>query len=223
MKKKLILIFTFIIMILCLTGCGASQTKEKTEQQEDVDLGYVASFYSNDGTKWFETTGRKLDIKANKVKEYGYSSDGTWTSFYETSSIVSIFIDEKQIDTCGSTVLFADNKLEECDIDFTGITNTGSSASINSDNNLNIKDYLTIQYWWYDKQLHGQNTGQKLIVVQSQNGNPITMYMGKDVSWSMGDLPKTTLVKIDGKQLYIHRANFAIIDTDLIKIEEPKE
>ena len=91
MKKKLILTFTFIIMTLCLTGCWSVQTPEETQQQEDIDLGYVASFYSNDGTKWFETTGKKLDIKANKVKEYGYSSDGTWTSFYETSSIVSIF------------------------------------------------------------------------------------------------------------------------------------
>ena len=31
------------------------------------------------------------------------------------------------------------------------------------------------------------------------------------------DLPKTTRITIDGKSLYVHRANYQIIDMDLIK------
>lgn len=44
------------------------------------------------------------------------------------------------------------------------------------------------------------------------------MYMGKDVSWDIpSNLPKTTMVTIDGKVLYVHRSNVSIIDTELIK------
>jgi hypothetical protein len=30
------------------------------------------------------------------------------------------------------------------------------------------------------------------------------------------DLPKTTRITIDGKSLYVHRANFQIFDTDML-------
>ena len=40
----------------------------------------------------------------------------------------------------------------------------------------------------------------------------------KKVYWEVeDDLPKTTKLMIDGKPLYIHRANFQIIDKKLLK------
>jgi hypothetical protein len=48
-------------------------------------------------------------------------------------------------------------------------------------------------------------------------GVPICAYSGESVYWEIpDDLPKTTKLSIDGKALYIHRANFTIIDTALI-------
>ena len=42
--------------------------------------------------------------------------------------------------------------------------------------------------------------------------------LGEDVYWEIpDDLPKMTKLMIDGKALYIHRANFEIIDKELIK------
>ncbi len=56
-----------------------------------------------------------------------------------------------------------------------------------------------------------------VVVIQSQLGVPICAYSGKDVYWEVcEDLPKTTKLMIDGKALYIHRANFQIIDRDLL-------
>lgn len=55
------------------------------------------------------------------------------------------------------------------------------------------------------------------MVIQSQMGNPICMFMGDEVSWNIPrNLPKTTELLIDNKAVYIHRANFAIIDTKLL-------
>ena len=58
----------------------------------------------------------------------------------------------------------------------------------------------------------------QVVLIQSQLGVPICAYSGDDVYWEIKeDLPKTTKLMIDGKALYIHRANFQIIDTELIQ------
>lgn len=56
-----------------------------------------------------------------------------------------------------------------------------------------------------------------VVVIQSQLGNPICAFSGNDVYWEVcEDLPKTTKLMIDGHALYIHRANFQLIDKDLL-------
>ena len=51
----------------------------------------------------------------------------------------------------------------------------------------------------------------------SQLGDPICAYSGDDVYWEVSeDLPKTTKLMVDGKALYIHRANFQIVDKELL-------
>ena len=58
----------------------------------------------------------------------------------------------------------------------------------------------------------------RIVVVKSQMGVPICAFSGKEVYYEVcDDLPKTTKLMIDGKALYIHRANFQIIDSDLIQ------
>jgi hypothetical protein len=57
-----------------------------------------------------------------------------------------------------------------------------------------------------------------VVIIQSQLGDPICAYSGKNVYWEVyNDLPKTTKLMIDGKALYVHRANFQIVDSRLLK------
>lgn len=56
-----------------------------------------------------------------------------------------------------------------------------------------------------------------VLVIQSQLGVPICAYSGDNVYWEVcNDLPKTTKLMIDGKAIYVHRANFQIIDLSLL-------
>ena len=56
------------------------------------------------------------------------------------------------------------------------------------------------------------------MVIHSQLGDPICAYSGDKVYWEVcEDLPKTTKLMVDGKALYIHRANFQIIDKELLQ------
>ena len=58
------------------------------------------------------------------------------------------------------------------------------------------------------------------VKLPSQLGQPIKAYQGDDVYWEIPEnLPKMTKLMIDGKALYIHRANFQIIDSDCLKEE----
>ena len=57
----------------------------------------------------------------------------------------------------------------------------------------------------------------RIVVIKSQLGQPIAAYSGDKVYWKIPDnLPKMTKLMIDGKALYIHRANFQIIDKELL-------
>ena len=58
---------------------------------------------------------------------------------------------------------------------------------------------------------------KRVVVICSQLGVPIGMFEGNKVRVTIpNDLPKTTRITIDGKSLYVHRANFQIFDTDML-------
>lgn len=140
------------------------------------------------------------------------------------SSVMSIEIDGNKIESCGSTVIFADSRLEKCDIDFDEEISTDKAGNANQNSTISqptdirIDDWFRIQHWWIgQKNLNNGTHGARLVIIQSQLGNPICVYSGNDVSWDIPkNLPKTTMVTIDGKVLYIHRANFSIVDMELI-------
>ena len=54
-------------------------------------------------------------------------------------------------------------------------------------------------------------------MIKSRLGQPIAAFSGDDVYWEVPeDLPKMTKLMVDGKALYIHRANYQIIDKKLL-------
>jgi hypothetical protein len=222
MKRKLGLLLVAIMLVFCLVGCGeaVTSTVTATSTEEPIKLSFMAEFYDNEGLNWLNVEGSNFDIKPNKVKQYGYSSDGSWDYWYETSSIVSVVIDDKDIETCGSTVLFYDTRLEKIDIELpTDVTlSTGDTASIIVPTDLRGQEYWTLNWWWDTKNLNNYNGGSRIVIIQSQLGDPICMFAGDEVTWDIPkNLPKTTEICIDGKMLYIHRANFAIVDTSVFE------
>ena len=224
--NKIIGIISTIIIMLNISACSDVSTTIGSDStindSDEVSLTYTADFYDNSGGKWLSVNGKTFAINPNRVKTYSWDSDGSWISSYEMSSIMSIDIDGLSIESCGSTVLFADSRLQQCDIDFGNAINTTASAnkrqdsSITQPKDIRMEDWARIHFWWSQKSLNSE-PGSKLVIIQSQLGNPICMYIGKTVKWDIPkNLPKTTMITIDGMALYIHRANFAVIDTKLL-------
>ena len=153
-------------------------------------MPYNASFYTNEGEKFMDMSGQKIDLDSNIVKEETYS-DGSGGYTKKLSSVVTVTIDGKEVENCGTTMIFAEKGLNP-DVDFQ------SPEVINS-------------------KTDGSLGKARVVVIQSQLGDPICAYSGDSVYYEVcEDLPKTTKLMIDGKALYIHRANFQIIDKELL-------
>ena len=65
---------------------------------------------------------------------------------------------------------------------------------------------------------HDRFGNSVIIIIRSLMGTPIYAFEGYEVYWKVPDnLPNFILFQIDGKELYIYRANFQIVDSELIK------
>ena len=137
---------------------------------------------------------KKMGVEAASVDEDGNA----------TSSVLKITADGKDIEQVGNTMIFAETGLEEVegytlprDIQTTGGTVNLIDRAIND-----VKSKI------------GKS---RVVVVSSQLGVPIAVYQGNSVGYEIPeDLPKFTRLTIDGKALYIHRANYLIIDKDAL-------
>ena len=210
-RSKLVLLFaTVALLATMLTGCewagfGSSLNDLKGSIKGNT---YECQFYSNSGELFMTAEGKNIKLSPNIVDEYTYSGE-YWEITETMSSVISITIDGKQIESCGSTVLFVEKGLKP-DVEF-------DTADIHSSSDAEgLGDWAIIaetvnKY----KNYFGKGT---IVVIQSQLGDPICAYSGDDVYWEVSeDLPKTTKLMVDGKALYIHRANFQIIEKELLK------
>ena len=207
MKKfqKFISIILVLACTLSLSSCAFFQNEINSLNGKITGNTYTASFYSNSGELFMTCKGEKINLTSNVVEEAIYT-DGSWGYTKTLSSVVTITIDGSEIENCGSTVIFAEEGLEK-DVDFK-LSDIESEASGIGDNTIiatSVNEY---------KNYFGKS---RVVVIQSQLGDPICAYSGDSVYWEVcKDLPKTTKLMIDGKALYIHRANFQIIDLDLL-------
>lgn len=201
-RKVSVLLAFIMVSVLIFSGCSYIQSQVNSLKGRLIGVSYNAEFYDNYGAKFMSLSGKNIDIDGNIVKELSVNSAGTTDTTYGLSSIITITIDGKQVQSCGSTVIFSESGLKK-DVDF-------ELSDISSDGGgLTSVSKVVNKYQNY----FGKS---RVVVIQSQLGVPICAYSGNDVYWDIpDDLPKMTKLMIDGKALYIHRANFVIIDKDL--------
>ncbi len=206
--KALLATIICICIITWLTGCAANDDYLNDVKGNLSGNSYTIYTYDNYGQKVMTTTGDKINIAGNKTKSKGYDSEGNETTSYDVSSVITILIDGKEIESCGDTCIFEQKGLKP-EVDFTQENITSHSTGKISENT-----YIAGIVNYY-KNYFGKS---RVVVIKSQLGQPIAAYSGDEVFWKIpDDLPKMTKLMIDGKALYIHRANFQIIDKELLR------
>lgn len=206
--KALLATIICICIITGLTGCAANDDYMNDVKGNLSGNSYTIYTYDNYGQKVMTTTGDKINIAGNKTKSKGYDSEGNETTSYDVSSVITILIDGKEIESCGDTCIFEQKGLKP-EVDFTQENIISHSTGKISENT-----YIAGIVNYY-KNYFGKS---RVVVIKSQLGQPIAAYSGDEVFWKIpDDLPKMTKLMIDGKALYIHRANFQIIDKELLR------
>ncbi len=206
MKKIKItcLICVVVLAVISLSGCAMINNVFNKVREEWSGINFVASVYDSYGNKTLKMKGSSLSI--NTLKESGIFLDSEGNDKTYQSSVLDVTIDGKQVLMVGDTIIFAEDGLDMI-TDF-------SVDEINSEKN-------TPNIQWVDRNINkfknkiGKN---RTIIISTQMGVPIGVYQGNSVYVEVpGDLPKTTRLSIDGKIMYIHRANYQIIDSSLIQ------
>ena len=211
MKKKIKVLVCMALGVCIFSwfiGCAALDDAMNEFKGNLVGNGCTIRTYDNYGNRVMTTTGDKINITGNKVKETSYDSNGSIITGYSLSSVITINIDGDQIQSCGDTCIFEQDGLQP-EAEFT-------QDDIYSQSSGSITDYTYVSGIINEyKNYFGKS---RVVVIKSQLGQPIAAYSGDEVYWKIPkDLPKMTKLMIDGKALYIHRANFQIIDKDLLE------
>lgn len=206
-KRRIVMAAAVAVFAVGLTGCGLFDSEVNELNGTIKGNTYNVSFYSNDGVNFMNMNGEKIDMSSNTVEEPVYT-DGGWGYSETMSSVVTVTIDGSEVESCGSTMIFAEDGLKpEVNFKNPDLIESASGGS--------VKDYTFIA--GIVNKVKNNFGKSRIVVIQSQLGDPICAYSGNDVYWKVcKDLPKTTKLMIDGKALYIHRANFQIIDKKLL-------
>lgn len=181
---------TAIMLVLMLGGCDTFWTNVK----ELSGVAFTVDVYDNYGNPVTTMHGRKVAVEPTSTDEDGNAD----------SSVLRITIDGDDVYTTGNTVVFTEDGLERVD-DFE------TPKQIEGDGN---------GFAMFDRMLNdfaNLNGKARMVSVSSQLGIPIAAYGGDEVEFTVPDnLPKFTKLNIDGKALYIHRANYMVIDNNLL-------
>ena len=205
--KKRIMILLPVYLLVFLTGCSKLESVINDIHGSLIGNNYSIYTYDNYGNQTLKTSGKKISITGNKTETISYDSDGKVVKGYDLSSVITITIDGKEIESCGDTCIFVQKGLvPEVDFSLDEIDSTGGNG---------ITDNAAIA-----RRLNKYKNDfgkSRIVVIKSQLGQPIAAFSGNDVYWEIpDDLPKMTKLMVDGKALYIHRANYQIIDKELL-------
>lgn len=199
-SKKIKLLILFLVLSVSLGACASIRDKISVTKGQLVGNDFIIKSYDHYGMENLSMKGRKVGIE---LLEENVDADETEAKY--SSSVLEITINGKQILQVGNTLIFAESGLDMVEDfqmpDEIEVEKGGSLMVL--DRNINhIKNKL------------GK---EKTIIISTPKGVPIGVYQGKKVYATVPkDLPKMTRLNIDGKSLYIHRANYMIVDTDII-------
>jgi len=129
-------------------------------------------------------------------------AEGNTTS---RGSVIMVSLGNSHISHVGSTLIIEQKGIER-------LTDAGTRIDI--ENHERGRPWLNdLVEYWRNKTIGGKS---KIIFIRSQNSTPLAVYAGNKVEITSTDVPNSTLIRIDGKYLFVYRCEYTIYDTDLL-------
>ena len=110
MRKRIASAFTIVLLTLSLAGCDIASWESGINDIKGQLVGnsFECQFYDNYGERFLTASGTKIGMTGNVIEESKIdSTDGSSSIEYSLSSVVTINIDGKQIQSCGDTIIFS--------------------------------------------------------------------------------------------------------------------
>ena len=198
MKKRFTVSAIALCMAISLCGCGAAVMERIIGELKGELVGndYQVFEYDNFGNQVLQVSGNKIAMSA-EVDSAG-----------EPTSYIDITVDGYDWMHVGSTLVFAQNGVDM-------ITDFQIPETIETDRDGSLGLIAADRFVNSYKNLFGKS---QVVLVSSQTGTPIGLFQGDNCNVSIpSNLPKTTLVSIDGQLVYVHRAKVDIMTTAMIE------
>lgn len=193
MKKKLLMV---IVVLIALTGCQDLKFFIKDFEQSWKGLNMVVQTYDVQSQVIDKIEGRGVSIKRDKKFD---SEDDTIDS-----QVLNITVGRSEMHHVGSSLIAHETDLINYFEDFDERVNI-----------MNIKRSTPFVNRFVNEYKNKFGGKSKVILIRSQQGYPLATFIGDNVSLYKTDVPKSTGIIIDGKYLFIYRADYTIYDAKL--------
>jgi len=200
LRRRIKLLLSALLMGVMLTGCSSFNMSVKDLQSKLNGLDVVIRTFDEESQVIDKVKGKSVMIERDATFDTETSEGSN-----KDSSVIKISIGKNVMHHVGSSLIMAEDDLQDIFEEYTktvDITNTDRSVPfINS----MIDSFKNV------------TTGKaKIILIRSQNGTPLATYLGNEVSIFSPDIPKTTVLLVDGQVLLIYRCDYTIYDTALL-------
>jgi len=204
MSRKTVSRLALLILLaatLPLAACASVQSVLERIQGNLLGDNFKILTYDDYGNNTLTAQGRNISIGL-----YENVANDTGEGF--ASEVLEITVEGKQLLHVGSTIVFAEqgiDMIEDFDLSFLQEAATAGRATfVPLDRTVNKFTNLIGK--------------KKTIIIKSQMGILIGVYQGDRVLVEVpSDLPKMTRLVVDGKSLYIHRADYEIFDSGMFR------
>lgn len=184
-----------------MTGCALFGTAVDNLMSKMKGRSATIVTYNVFGNKLDSVHGTAIDISRDTT----FDSVNTDGSTNADSSVLRISVGKSHMQHVGSTLLMIED----------GVINVSDQlpATVTIENNQRAVPFLNNIRQQFQNLWQGR---ARTIIVRSQNGSPIAIFAGNQVEYFATDVPKSTLLRIDGKYLLIYRSDYTIYDNALL-------
>lgn len=181
-----------------LTGCTALDDTGLSIKSAIKGLPITVSTYDADGQKIDQIKAKSVDLTTYAPMS---KTDG---NFNELSKVIDVEYGGNQMIHVGSSLIANE-----------GLTNYRDEFS----QHINIEDDNPSTPWLsriYNNYKNNWSGKARVIMVRSQSGKPIAVFVGNKVRVSDTEMKSTTKLYIDGKRVFIYRCDYSIYDLDTV-------
>lgn len=202
MKKSYLKNLTLLIVsVMLLSGCQALTEFISGFKQDFTGLTMTVQTYDEQAQLIDSITGRSVSI-ARETEFDSKDSDGYSN---RDSQVLNIQIGGHTVTHVGSSLIAAEQGLKDLTLEIPNKVELYDTRS-----NLPFISRMQDQL---GQTLFGK---KKTVLIRSQNGTPLAVYSGDNVSYFKTDVPKSTGLIVDGKLLFIYRCDYTIYDSALL-------